>query len=272
MISKKNKNDQWGINPEGVHLIAVENCTNSCEFCSTSAPFAGKKSHTASSFFPWLDQLFGNDKNPFKDTYIAITGGEPFIHPNIFLFIDTIKKRYPLNGVGASTNFFWASHETIKEIALLLKSWDAILISKYPNIVKKIGGEEKFDELVLLLKHLCPHLDVEVTPMISSFIKWDFHVDRQEVLNACCTSFCYMLRADGKLFRCSLAYGLEHRPEYRLIRDLTPERYFDLSKGLAGFAEWSSKYPIDLCHHCTFWKHESSIWRNSSLNLYNTVL
>ncbi|MCX5848716.1 MAG: 4Fe-4S cluster-binding domain-containing protein [Deltaproteobacteria bacterium] len=264
MINKKNTNDQWGIKSAGVHIIAVENCTNSCEFCSTSAPFAGKQSYSASSFFPWLDRLFGDTPNPFKDTYIAITGGEPFLHDNIFLFIDEMKKRYPLKKVGVTTNFYWASETKIRDVAPLLKSLGDILISKYPSTVSRIGGEEKFDELVLLLKYLCPHLDVEVTPMINTFIKWDFHTDRQAVLNACCTAFCYMLKADGKLFRCSLAYGLAHRPEYGAIQDLTPERYFDLSKGLDGFSEWSSKYPIDLCQHCTFWKHEFSVWKNFS--------
>jgi len=264
MVTKKIKNDQWGIKPAGVHIIAVENCTNRCEFCSTSAPFAGKNSYPASSFFPWLDQLFNDNQNSFRDTYIAITGGEPFLHANLFLFIDEMKEKYPLKTVGLTTNFYWASKTKIREIAPLLKSLDEMLISKYPITVNRIGGEEKFDELVLLLKYLCPHINVEVTPMINAFIKWDFHTDRQAVLNACCTAFCYMLKADGKLFRCSLACGLEHRPEYRAIQNLTPERYFDISKGLDGFSEWSSKYPIDLCHHCTFWKHEYSVWKNSS--------
>jgi hypothetical protein len=263
----KIRNDQWGIKPAGVHIIAVENCTKSCEFCSTSAPFAEKKSYPASAFFPWLDLLFGDNQNPFKDTYIAITGGEPFLHPNIFLFIDEMKARYPLKDIGATTNFFWASKTRIKEIAPLLKSWTDMLISKYPDTVNRIGGEEKFDELVSLLKYLSPHLHVEVTPMMNSFIRWDFHTDRQEVLNACCTAFCYMLKADGKLFRCSLAYGLDHKPGYGAIRDVTPERYFDLAKGLAGFSKWSSQYPIDLCHHCTFWKHESSVWKNATEGL-----
>lgn len=264
LLDKKTTNEQWGIKPDAIHVVAVENCTNKCKFCSTNAPFAEKKSHPASSFFPWLDMLFGDNKNAFKDFPVAITGGEPFLHPDILLFADELRIKYPLKGIGISTNFFWATQEKIKKLAPLFRSLNALLISKYSNIVNKVGGEVKFDELVLLLKKVCPHLDIEVTPMISSFIKWDFHMGENDVLNACGTAFCYLLRSDGKLYRCSLAYGLEHRPEYEFIRNITPERYFDLSKGWTGFSEWSSKFPIDLCYHCTFWKHENTVWENLS--------
>jgi hypothetical protein len=240
-----------------INLLAVEHCTNACEYCSTSSPFSAKKSHAAASFFPWLDLL---ERGGAQFETIAITGGEPFLHPDLFGLCDQLKERYPRKQIGTTTNFFWADEGRIRQFAPRLKSLQGILISAYPNVVAKLGGKERFNRLVKLLRILCPHTKVSVVDS-SDFITWELHADKREVTKGCCTSDCYVLRADGKISHCPVAVGLEHRPEYFAIINQTREGLFDLRLGTDGFLPWVNKYPFDLCSHCTLWHGLRGPWR-----------
>ena len=97
-----------------INLLITENCNLNCAYCSTGAPFAPKKNRSVELFCKWLDVLQNNDI-PFES--IAITGGEPFLHPQITdgSFIQTLKIRYPSKKIGITTNFFWASDKNIKK-------------------------------------------------------------------------------------------------------------------------------------------------------------
>jgi radical SAM family protein/4Fe-4S single cluster protein len=241
-----------------INLLAVEHCNNSCRHCSTSSPYAGKRSHSAAAFFPWLDLLM---QEGIEFTDIAITGGEPFLHSDVFVLIDELDARYPDKEIGLTTNFFWASENKIRTFAPRLKSLDRMLISKYPNVVAKLGGERRFRFLVDLVREQCPHIGVDVADG-SHLIAWELHGDKRKPESYCCTSDCYVLRTDGKISHCSIGVGLEHRPEYLEIAKESKERLYDLSQGGAGFLSWMRKYPFDLCSHCTLWQGVQVPWES----------
>lgn len=209
-------------------------------------------------FFPGLD-LLETERIPFK--YIPITGGEPFLHHDIGAFIHELKERYPSKLIGITTNFYWANENTIIRYAPIIQLLHWLTISLYGNIITKFGSLERINSLVSLLRDLCPETTVVVENR-PDFCSWELHMDRREVKDTCITSDCYILRADGKISHCSIGAGLENRPEYLPVLNLSKERLFDLGKGIEGFSSWALKYPFDLCFHCTMWRKNSSPWCN----------
>jgi hypothetical protein len=255
---KPNSNAAPLYNIKNINLLAVEHCTIACQYCSTSSPFSKKISHPASSFFSWLD-LLEIKRIPFTD--ISITGGEPFLHRDIGGFIHELRERYPFKRIGVTTNFYWANENTIKLYAPIIQLLNGGLdISLYENLITKLGGLERVNSLVCLLRELCPEITIEVGNR-PSFISWKLHMDEREVKNTCITSDCYILRADGKISHCSIGAGLENRAEYLPIINFSKERLFDLRNGIGGFLSWALKYPFDLCFHCTMWRHIVTPWR-----------
>jgi hypothetical protein len=252
-----NRAQHKGADINRVNLLAVEHCTNMCKYCSTSSPFASKRTHSAGAFFPWLDMLI---QNGITFENIAITGGEPFLHPDLPVFIDELRERYPDKEIGLTTNFYWANEKKIRSIAPNLRSLDKMLISKYPNTVAKVGGNRQFDSLVNLLRDRCPALEISVADG-SHLIAWELHTDKRKPKAYCCTSDCYVLRTDGKISHCSVGVGVENRAEYAEIANESKERLYDLTQGISGFLSWTRKYPIDLCSHCTLWRGVRMPWQ-----------
>lgn len=255
---KPNSDSHALYNVNNINLFAVEHCTNTCHYCSTSSPFSRRMSHPASSFFPWLD-LLEAERIPFL--HISITGGEPFLHHNLGVFIHELRERYPFKKIKTATNFYWANENTIRSYAPIIQLLNGGLdISLYGNVITKLGSLERFNSLVYLLRELCPETTIEVGNR-PSFVSWKLHEDEREVKDRCCTSNCYVLRTDGKISHCSIGAGIENRPEYLPIINLSKERLFDLNKGINGFLSWALKYPFDLCFHCTMWRGINTPWR-----------
>jgi len=238
-----------------INLLVVEHCNNTCVHCSTGSPFAKRAFHPADSFFEWLDTL-EREHVPFD--YISLTGGEPFMHPGVLdgSYVRQLRDRYPSKRVGATTNFFWASEKGIERcgpgIALMN---GGLNISLYANIVERLGGRQRVQDLVALLRKRCPDTSINAIEL-PTFIAWEFHEDQREVKGPCVTSDCFVLKPDGRLSHCSLAVGGENRPDYAAIIGRSKEAFFDLSRGVEGYSAWASKYPFDLCSHCTMWRHD----------------
>src|SRR5581483_7087061 len=239
-----------------INLLAVEHCANSCQHCSTSSPFAQRRSYPAAAFFPWLDTVV---QCGIKFSQLAITGGEPFLHEDLGVLIKQLKVRYPDKVLGVTTNFFWANEQKIAELAPRLQGLDKLLISKYPNITKKLGGEARFEALVRVLRELCPQIEIAVSDG-SYMIAWQLNPEKQHPNANCCTSDCYVLRADGQVSHCAVGAGIENRREYASIVINSKERLYDLRRGIEGFLTWARKYPFDLCFHCTLWRGHRVTW------------
>jgi hypothetical protein len=251
---------------QNINLLVIEHCNLACAHCGTGAPFAKKIIHPAASFFEWLDVL-ESENVPFK--YISLTGGEPFLHPEMRdgSFIRTLRTRYPSKRVGVTTNFFWASEERIMKYAPMIGTMNGgLAISVYEPIVKKLGGRENFDNLVQLLKDACPNTAI-VLHDCTEFLAWEFHEDPREVGGPCSTSDCFTLKPDGKLTHCALVIAAQNIPEYNSIVERASEAVMDLNHlaeigGREKFVAWSRKYPFDLCSNCTMWQGKSEPWHS----------
>ncbi len=241
-----------------INILVIDYCNNSCKFCSTSSPFAKKICHSAEVFYPWIDLLI-HENILFSN--ISVTGGEPFLHHDIFTLLSDLRIRYPEKKIGITTNFYWANEETIEKYSSLFNEMlDNIFISIYPNIVKKLGGINQVNHLVTLLREHCPNINI-ITSDTSFFVSWKMHNYKQKVRKHCITSNCYVLRSNGTMSHCSIGAGLENKPEYDTIINNTTERTYDLNIGIKGLLSWAQKYPFDLCYHCTFWHKSIVKWQ-----------
>jgi hypothetical protein len=235
-----------------INLLAVEHCTNSCKYCSTSSPYSKKNAYTASSFFKWLDLFEQNN----IQMLLAITGGEPFLHPDISSFINGLKNRYPKAKIGLTTNFFWANENNINIFAKKLIALDTMEISIYPNCIEKMRGIDNVIHLIEKLGQALPQLNLSFS-IVKEFIAWELHSEIEDVKGSpCWTSDCFVLRPDGRISHCSIGIGVVNRIDYANILSKLKENLYDLNNGLDGFFTWINKYPFDLCFHCTFWHHK----------------
>lgn len=251
----KNKNDI-----EKIVLHSTDFCNMNCKYCSRGIPFKkNKKSYLASEFIPWLNFLV---KKGIKFKTITISGGEPFLHPNIFAFINELKYNYPNKIIRLVTNFSWANENSIRQCAPKLKNLDNCVISKYPIILKKCGGNKQFESLVKSFNQNCAHIDIEVHEL-SHFNSWELHKHKESITSICTTekSKCYTLGVDGIVTRCVIACGAQNINEYKSILKTTKEYFFDLKKwNKNNFLSFAHKYPFDLCEHCTFTHYKPAKW------------
>jgi hypothetical protein len=241
-----------------VPIMVTDHCNNSCQFCSTKSVYLCQASYGADRFIPWLDKLL---KNNIEFSLIALTGGEPFLHENIGALIDGLKNHYPDKTIGVDTNFFWASEEGLAYYLPRIRNLDRLRISIYPHILAKLGGMEKVEQCIQSIKQSLPSLEIKPLNIVKYFIKWEFSERRMKVSGPCGTSDCYVLLANGKMHRCSIATHLHKHPDYKDLKLNCSQSIFDLSGKLDGFLEWIDRYPFDLCEHCTFWLSECTPWR-----------
>jgi hypothetical protein len=242
-------------------LHSTDVCNMNCKYCSRGMPFKqSARSYSASEFLPWLNFLI---KKGIKFRTIAISGGEPFRHSNIFDFIDELKYNFPDKIIRLITNFSWASETTIKQFAPKLKNLDNCVISKYPPVIENFGGNDQFDSLVGLFKKTCPHIHTEVHDL-SHFISWELHEYKEAVTGICTTeqAKCNTLGIDGIITRCVIACGAKNIDGYRSILEHNSEYFFDLKMwDKKKFLDFANKFPFDLCEHCTFTHYKSEMWR-----------
>ena len=264
LIEKKYLKIHLMINKNDIHKIVLHStdvCNMSCKYCSRTIPFKkNKKSYLASEFVPWLNFLI---KKNIKFKTISITGGEPFLHPNIFDFVNELKYNYPDKIIRLTTNFSWANEKTIKEFAPKLKNLDNLVISKYPPIIEKCGGNEQFDSLVKLFIQSCPNVTFEVYDL-SNFTSWVLRKQKESINNICTTekANCYTLGKEGIITRCVIACGVQNISQYKSILEINNEYFFDLKKwNKKKFLNFAHKFPFDLCEHCTFTHYKSEKWR-----------
>ncbi|MGZ4928762.1 MAG: radical SAM protein [Halobacteriota archaeon] len=243
-------------------LHCTDVCNLNCKYCSRGLPFQkNRKSYFASEFIPWIHFLI---EEGIKFKTISITGGEPFLHANIFNFIDEIKNDFPDKVIRITTNFSWANEKSIKEVAPKLKNLSTLTISEYPAVVEKSGGRGRFGALVRQFQEQCPHLQIEIREQ-GQFIAWELHAAVDPVDAGCVSNEakCPALSPEGIVTRCAVSIGSKNIREYRPILENNKEYCFDLKKwNKKEFLRFVHKYPFDLCRHCSLWRCEVVQWTN----------
>lgn len=252
---------------ENINLLILEHCNLACTHCGTGSPFAKNISHPVASFFKWLD-LLESEEVPFK--FISLTGGEPFLHPEMRngSIVRKLRTRYPSKRVGVTTNFFWGGNEErMEEYAPMIGMMNGgLAISVYEPIIKKMGGRDQFDQNVQRLRELCPNTWITLEER-KEFLAWEFREEQQVVTKPCATSDCFNLKPDGKLTHCSLGIAAQNIPRYASIVKRSEEMFLDLENfkeigGKEKFMSWSRKYPFDVCSNCTMWEGKFEPWRS----------
>ena len=91
---------------KNINLLLVEHAILRVRIAQQAHPLRQRLFHPTASFFKWLD-LLQQLQLPF--TYISLTGGEPFLHPEVrdgsCLFTSLGIRRYPIHEGGSDDQF-----------------------------------------------------------------------------------------------------------------------------------------------------------------------
>ncbi len=252
-----------------IEVHAVDHCNNNCRWCNNSSPFFGECNHKPEEFFPWLDVL---EENHIRYNHISIMGGEPFLHPDLEGFMRAFRERYnkPLM---LTTNLFWLSEEAIRAYHRIWQLTKLLFVSYYPNLLRTIGGEQRADKLIELLRSRHPHLDIDIRRQ-QVFTELEYSRTPLEVEFFCPMSECTVLRSDGVLARCGFGgFSYQNPQAIPEVAD-SEQMFFDLKQPFkpGKFWHWRNRWPLDACMHCTGALHRKSSWKIEKGTRRNTQL
>lgn len=229
-------------------LHVVDHCNLNCNCCSHFAPYRSKKFHSAEDYIPSIDKL--SQENLIET--LALTGGEPFLHPNLLQFVRTIRNRYNNLKIILFTNTFWMkSIESVNEYLDVFHNIDVLQVAMYSEIMKDLE------------KYKCLLAEVKKYVMVNSFnrgiIKKFYEVkflENKGNPGFCPYVNCCQILADGRLMRCFYGYSLFSNYDTNGFSQ-TEEMFFDLNKrDVKEVLSWRSKYPFDACYYCACCKHK----------------
>lgn len=179
-----------------------------------------------------------------------LMGGEPFINPDLRLFIYEVRKAFPYADISIVSNGLLLPHIS-EETAEAVRDCGAIIdISQYPPTRKIIGkilkaAEEK-------------NLNVYLSEKIDSFFKSvssDMSLDYEKIYKDCGSRTCHFLR-NGRLYFCPAVSLLFEYKDF-LGLDIKEEEVlthsFDLKNSNETGWEMLKKMlcPFEFCKHCT---------------------
>jgi len=181
--------------------------------------------------------------------YIEITGGEPFLHPDLLGFARAMRQ---YSKVAVASNLFWLKNEaSIEEHSELLSLIDMFLPSIYPDTNK--------EWLVRKLEKAFPELNVFYRRK-RIFTSFEFTKEPMLVKGKGCGQGVYLL-INGRLARCPVgAFG---NIDSTVTEEFLKNRnnvFFDLY-GDGDIKEWREKWPLDSCSYCTLWKDDKVQWQ-----------
>jgi hypothetical protein len=215
------------------------------------APFMKKRVYEAKEYFPWIDKL--RDNGAWFHT-IGISGGEPFLHPDIDRFVREIKDRYNCF-INLFTNCFWLKDEAaIDKHADALSRSEILMVSPYKPIVDKIGGMERFLGLTTQIRdRFGIKVGIFHGGVVDNFLQFEFLDDPRDVGPdlKCDMKECHQLTATGLLHRCPMGFAVKDHPAVTEGLRASQDMSYDLGGDLTGLGEWKARWPMDACRYCT---------------------
>lgn len=240
-----------------VEIHAVDHCNNHCDSCHNFSPFAPKRSYEPEEYFPGLDILVTNQVNFVT---ISIMGGEPFLHPDLPRFADALHRRYGKKLI-CTSNCFWLNEEDIRYYAPLWRLLDTLTVSVYPNMVKRLGGMERFNELLACLQKQQPRLRI-FKPEKYVFRDLSFFESPEPVTLHCPNAECTCLLPDARMARCGAGAFQHFSPEVSPGFAASQDMFYDLTRfDWQQFWFWRKRYPLDACSFCGLSKLKSMNWK-----------
>ncbi|MBF0515390.1 MAG: radical SAM protein [Desulfovibrionaceae bacterium] len=230
-----------------IELHAVDHCNNVCRDCNQRSPHSARRDYAPGDYLPWLKRL---DAGGVGFDQINITGGEPFLHPDLAGFAAAFRGGFPDKNLVVISNGFWLSDESFAAHEKLFGAINALVFSIYPNIAHAHGGRAAMLAKLGRLKERHPGLEI-ITVGRAEFYPIRFDASVTPPAEPCRWADCTGLLPDGRLTRCTVAanahVGQDCLPEPLASRDL----YFDLRGDLGEIAAWRTKWPLDVCSRCT---------------------
>ncbi|AMV40978.1 radical SAM protein [Planctomyces sp. SH-PL62] len=233
-----------------IEVHPVDHCNLACIGCNHAAPHKPKTVHDVADYCRWLDLLreAGHAWNA-----LGISGGEPFLHPDIQGFCREIRARHPDCAIEIFTNAFWVrGSDAFDRYEGVLASVDRVMISHYKPIVDRIGWER----FVALEDELRRRFGVEVgsfqAGVVGRFAQVEFFEEPRPIAasHPCAVKDCTQLRTSGLLYRCTYGHHLETDLPSAGFRH--PDQWFDLASELGSrdLRAWRAKWPLGSCHFC----------------------
>lgn len=251
-----------------IDVHPVDHCNLACIGCNHAAPHRPKAIHDVSDYRRWLDLL--RRKGHTWDT-LGISGGEPFLHPDISGFTRALREAYSDSQLEIFSNAFWLAGPTaLEDYHSVFTHIDRIMITHYRPVVDRIG----WDRILNLEELLRSQFGIEVghfqREAVHRFAQVAFYEEAIPVTEShvCAVRDCTQLRPNGILYRCTYGHYLE--TGLTSIGFRHPDLQYDLGNELAArdLREWREKWPLGSCHFCgcgdgrqiwTNWTSDSTI-------------
>lgn len=212
---------------EKFHLIvfATSVCNLHCRSCSTFAPIS-KQGHYP--FEQFADDIVRFESLSAPINVLKFTGGEPFLHPQIFDFFSKAREVYPETKIECYTNGLLLSALTESQLKKLAELKIMITITEYP--LPNVDHSSVYD---LLAAHDVEFniIEKEENKYFSKRpLKLDKSVPQHLFYNCPRYKYYSLFLNNGKLFKCTYAINAKNFNEYfKTELKLEPQDYLELS-------------------------------------------
>lgn len=264
-----------------LETMATFSCTLSCKFCTNYSDYNMRGGYVRwSQMQEWLDKLFAR----LTVGQFHIIGGEPFLNPELKLWVESFRQRYPTVKLKIVTNG-----------TLLNKHmWIIDAMQTYGNIILEISNHQPHlpyvnefkDEILKRIdwqelnynnyshEWIANDLSFQISKS-ESFLKTykneygnmkPYNNNPTEAFSICTQQMCPLL-VDGKLYKCSTV-GLLDRvlKDHNQLEDIDWQEYLDTGlaldcsdKELQAYANNYNK-PHSICRMCPTSKDNA--WHN----------
>ncbi|WP_420134397.1 radical SAM protein [Rhodopseudomonas sp.] len=229
-----------------LQIYAADHCTQRCHFCTTSAPHRKAHEGDIEAFIKYINQMYSDR---IKFAVINILGGEPFLHSNLSGFVRRLREgmAYPARFV-VTTNGFWLNE--MDEHPSGLEAGDRIIISRYADVIRDVGGIDRYNSLISKLSQTRPET-IEITDAFH-FREWEFSEEPVYGFPLDCDlADNVSLADDGTVHRCCVAPASRFSPRAtKAFLDRSEELEFKLNRD-TDLRSWLQSPLPDACGYCT---------------------
>lgn len=229
-------------------LPVTKHCNINCSSCNMFSPLCEKEFYTLENIKKDLGKIKEID---LKLDRINITGGEPFLNPELLEILFCIRTLYPKLKIDVYTNGLPIMNYTDEQFELLKKCNTEIQVTEYGISDEKLKFVyNKFEEFNISYR-------VDFFEDSKLFFKKPIDFDRKaapyEFINCQYYTFCFSLFVfNGILYKCAMALNAQNINRYSDKKlELTDKDYLNLDdvkspEQIHDF--WRSRLPM--CSYC----------------------